>query len=200
MGGMLANRHSLALVQGAGTATQLPSPVLRPAAANANVNRPNAGGAKQVKLDVITWWKKEAQVDWARVSPSERQQWRDSRWDMIETQVVDTIHPNLPSSSLCAPSLLALHASKMTKKIMHARRRKLTCRGGSSILCRPKRSTLPWRISSAFVATPLHPRPAFSKNLSRLISSPGPVALSLAHPAPSGVHVPAPSLLVLGSI
>ena len=72
---MLANRHSLALVQGAGTATQLPSPVLRPAAANANVNRPNAGGAKQVKLDVITWWKKEAQVDWARVSPSERQQW-----------------------------------------------------------------------------------------------------------------------------
>ena len=180
---MLANRHSLALVQGAGTATQLPSPVLRPAAANANVNRPNAGGAKQVKLDVITWWKKEAQVDWTRSSPSERQEWRDSRWDMIETQVVDTIHPNLPSSSLCASSLLALHASKMTKKIMHARRRKLTCRGESSILCRSKRSTLPWRISSAFVATPLHPRPAFSKNLSRLISSPGPVALPLAHPA-----------------
>ena len=196
---MLAKRHSQR-VQGAGTATQLPSPVLRPAAANANVNRPNAGGAKQVKLDVITWWKKEAQVDWARVSPSERQQWRDSRWDMIVTQVVDTIHPNLPSSSLCASSLLAVYVSKMTNEIVHLRRRKLTCRGGSSIRCRSKRSTLPWRISSAFVATPLHPRPAFSKNLSRLISSPGPVALSLAHPAPSGVHIAAPSLLVLGSI
>lgn len=163
---MLANRHSQC-AQGAGTATQPRSPVLRPAAANTNVNRPNAGGAKQVKLDVISWWKKEAQVDWTRSSPSERQEWRDSRWDMIATQVAGTIDPNLPSSSLCAPSLLALHVSKMTNKIMHARRRKLTCRGGSSILSRPKRSTLPWRISSAFASTPLHPRPAFSKSLFR---------------------------------
>ena len=131
-GGVLAHfTHNRA--QDVGTATQLRSSVLRPAAANTNADRLNAGGAKQVKLDVITWWKKEAQVDWARVSPSERQQWRDARWDMIETQVVDTIDPNFPSSSLCAPSLLAFHASKMTNEIFHACRGKLNCHGGSSI-------------------------------------------------------------------
>ena len=181
-------------------ATQLRSSVLRPATANTIINTQNAAGAKHDKLDVVTWWKKEAQVDWARVLPFQRQEWRNARWDMIETQVVDTIHPNLPSSSLCASSLLSFHASKMTNKIMHARRRKLTCRGGSSIRCPTKQSTLPWRISSAFAATPLHRGPTSTKNLSRYFSSPGPGALPLAHPAPSGVHVASPSLLVLESI
>ena len=117
---MLANRHSQC-AQGAGTATQLPSPVLRPAAANANVNRPNAGGAKQVKLDVITWWKKEAQVDWSRVLPFQRQEWRNARWDMIETQVIDTNPLNVTSTSvnltLCT-ILPCFYASKLTNGIM----------------------------------------------------------------------------------
>ena len=83
-------------VQHVGTTTQPRSPVLRPAAANTNINQPNVAGAKRVRLDVISWWKKEAQVDWTKSSPSERQEWRNSRWDMIETQVVDTTHLTCP--------------------------------------------------------------------------------------------------------
>ena len=83
-------------VQHVGTTTQPPSPVLCPAAANTNINQPNVAGAKRVRLDVISWWKKEAQVDWTKSSPSERQEWRNSRWEMIETQVVDTTHLTCP--------------------------------------------------------------------------------------------------------
>ena len=107
--------------QDVGTATQLRSSVLRPATANTIINTQNAAGAKHDKLDVVTWWKKEAQVDWSRVLPFQRQEWRNARWDMIETQVIDTNPLNVTSTSinltLCT-ILPCFYASKLTNGIM----------------------------------------------------------------------------------